>query len=223
MELFDAIYTARTMRRLKPDPVATELIAKILDAGIRAGSAFNNQEWTFVVVTDPSRRAALAEIFRGGRQSVLDGYQKRVLPPHITAAENQSHLDAALYLIDHFHEAPVIIIPCLTKHRVSIPSLSPDEERAFELRLAGASIYPAIQNIILACRAFGLGAVVTAYHLTCEDKVKRALEIPDEVMTFAMIPIGYPMDEFRRVTRKPVRKVAFLDRWGGAWPGQSPE
>lgn len=217
MELLDAIYTARTMRMLKPDPVPREVIDKLIDAAIRAGSAYNNQHWTFMVITDPAQKKALAEIYRQGAEHVQAGYAKRVLPPHVTAAENQKDLDSALYLIDHYHEAPVIVVPCLQILPTKVPWLTPEQNTLFVLRLAGASIYPAIQNLILAARSFGLGTVLTTLHLCYEDQVRRVLGIPDDQLSFAMMPIGYPVEEFRRVTRKPVSKVAFHDRWGSPW------
>ncbi len=85
-------------------------------------------------------------------------------------------------------------------------------------RFAGASIYPAVQNIILACRAFGLGTVLTTLHAILEDEVKAVLEIPKDVTTWALMPIGYPVNKFGPVKRKPINEVAFQDRWGTAWP-----
>ncbi|MBF6567624.1 MAG: nitroreductase family protein [Candidatus Binataceae bacterium] len=217
MDLFDAIYTARTMRKLRPDPIAPEVVTKILDAGIRAGSALNNQHWTFLVITDAVQRKALADIFRQGADAVRRVYSDRALPPHVTPAENQSQLDSALYLVDHYHEAPVILIPCLQMFPIEIPGMSEEDTTLYAMRLAGASMYPAIQNIILAARSFGIGTVVTTTHMSFEGQVRRLLGIPDDYLTFAMMPMGYPIEEFRRVTRKPVRKVTFHDRWGEAW------
>ena len=85
-------------------------------------------------------------------------------------------------------------------------------------RFAGASIYPAIQNIILACRAFGLGTVLTTLHAILEDEFKAVLEIPKDVQTWALMPIGYPVDKFGPVKRKPINEIAFQDRWGSPWP-----
>ena len=81
----------------------------------------------------------------------------------------------------------------------------------------GSSIYPAVQNIILACRAFGLGTVLTTLHAVLEDEVKAVLEIPKEVDTWALLPIGYPIDKFGPVKRRPISEVAFEDCWGNPW------
>src|SRR5262245_32275582 len=92
-------------------------------------------------------------------------------------------------------------------------------EQAYVARIRGASIYPAVQNIILACRALGLGTTITTNHIRCEGEVKAVLGIPEDVDTFAMMPIGYPLGKFGPVTRRPVAEVAHADRWSQAWPG----
>jgi nitroreductase len=93
-----------------------------------------------------------------------------------------------------------------------------DEQRYVE-RVRGASLYPAVQNIILACRALGLATLITTNHVRCEEEVKAVLGIPDDVATFAMMPIGYPVGAFGPVTRRPVGEVAFADRWSRPRPG----
>jgi nitroreductase len=93
------------------------------------------------------------------------------------------------------------------------------EEQRYVERIRGASIYPAVQNVILACRAFGLGTTITTNHIRCEDEVKAALGVPDDVQTFALMPIGYPVDSFGQVVRRPVAEVVYADRWARRWPG----
>src|SRR6185437_2582670 len=92
------------------------------------------------------------------------------------------------------------------------------EELEYLDRIRGASIYPAVQNIILACRALGLGTVITTNHLRCESEVKSVLGLPDDVETFALMPIGYPVGEFGPLTRRPVNEVAHADHWSKSWP-----
>jgi nitroreductase len=122
-------------------------------------------------------------------------------------------------------EAPVLLIPCLHDRppppRATLPpSLQAiyAGELAYELRIRAASIYPAVQNIILACRAFGLGTVITTNHIRCEDEVKAVLGLPSDVSTYALMPIGYPQGKFGPLARRPVGEVAYADRWGAAWP-----
>jgi nitroreductase len=93
-----------------------------------------------------------------------------------------------------------------------------EDEVAYADRIRGASIYPAVQNIILACRGFGLGTVITTNHIRCEDEVKTLLGIPADVSTFALMPIGWPISKFGPLTRRPLAEVAHADRWGVPWP-----
>jgi nitroreductase len=119
----------------------------------------------------------------------------------------------------------VLLIPCLRERpRPAREALPPsvqaiyEAELAYEQRIRGASIYPAVQNIILACRAFGLGTLITTNHIRCEDEVKALLCLPSDVSTYALMPVGYPQGKFGPLTRRPVSEVAYADHWGVAWP-----
>jgi nitroreductase len=224
--LFEAIYSARALRRLKPDPVPEELITQILDAAIRAPSAGNAQNWAFVVVRDPEQRQKLGTIYRKASDIAAAVYAARGRPPHLTEAQFARMLGAGGHLWEHIGEAPVLLVPC--QHRPIVPpraALPPniaaryDDELAYAERIRGASIYPAVQNILLACRALGLGTVITTNHIRCEDEVKAVLGIPEDVATFALMPIGWPLDKFGPLTRRPLAEVVHADRWGAVWPG----
>jgi nitroreductase len=89
----------------------------------------------------------------------------------------------------------------------------------YQAQIRGASIYPAIQNIILACRALGLGTLITTNHILYEDEVQSILSLPNDVFTFALMPIGYPRGKYGPLSRRPVSEVAYSDRWGERWPG----
>ena len=93
------------------------------------------------------------------------------------------------------------------------------DELAYAARIRGSSIYPAVQNIILACRGLGLGTTITTNHLRCEDEVRALLGLPDDVDTFAMMPIGWPIDPYGPPSRKPLAAAVHADGWGNAWPG----
>ena len=163
--LFEAMYSARALRRLKPDPVPEEIITKILDAAIRAPSAGNSQHWVFVVVRDPELRRELGTIYRKASDIAKVIYQARARPEHMTEEQYQRMMSSGAYLWEHVGEAPVLLVPCLRDRAVppreSLPpavQLNYEEEVAYSDRIRGASIYPAVQNIILACRAFGLAS-----------------------------------------------------------------
>jgi len=224
--LFEAMYTARSLRHFKPDPVPQELITKVIDAAIRASSGGNTQHWSFVVVRDAQVKRELAALYRKASDHASAIYASRPKPEHLTDEQYRQFLANSGYLWDHLADAPVILIACLTKReppeRASLPEVVQaryDAHLANTLRISGSSIYPAIQNIILACRGLGLGTVITTNHILYEDEVKAVLGIPPNVATFALMPIGWPTRKYGPLTRKPVAEVTFADRWGTPWPG----
>ena len=223
--LFEAIHSARSLRRLKPDPVPEQLITKILDAAIRALSGGNAQNWGFIVVRDPEQRRKLGMIYRKASDIAEAMYAARGRPAHLTERQFARLMTAGAHLWQHMGEAPVLLLPC--GRRPALPpreALPPDiairweDEIAYADRIRGASIYPAVQNIILACRALDLGTVITTNHIRCENEVKTLLGIPEDVSTFVLMPIGWPIDKFGPLTRRPLAEVAHSDRWGNAWP-----
>jgi nitroreductase len=224
--LFEAIYSARSLRRLKPDPVPEALITKILDVGIRAPSGGNAQNWAFIVVRDAEQRQKLGAIYRKASDIAEAVYAARGRPAHLTERQFARLMATGAHLWQHMGEAPVLLLPC--GRRPALPprdALPPDiaarweDEMAYAEGIRGASIYPAVQNIILACRALGLGTVITTNHIRCEDEVKALLGIPEDVATFALMPIGWPLDRFGPLTRRPLAEITHADRWGAAWPG----
>src|ERR1051325_3303262 len=224
--LFDAIYTARALRRLKPDPVPDELITKVLDAAIRAPSGGNAQNWIFLVVRDREQRRRLGTVYRKASDEVAEIYAARGRPDHLSEAQYQRLMDGGKYLWEHMSEAPVILVPCLRARdmppREALPApvaARYEAHLAYQERIRGASIYPAVQNILLACRALGLGTVITTNHILYESEVRSVLGLPDNVFTFAMMPLGFPLDRYGPLSRRPVSEVAFADRWGERWPG----
>jgi nitroreductase len=225
LDVFEAMHTARAMRRFKPDPVPEAVITRILDAAIRAPSAGNAQNWAFVVVRDAEQRRRLGAIYRKASDIASAMYAARGRPPHLSEAQFRRLMTSGAFLWDHMAEAPVILVPCQTQPRLPSPDALPpdirarfaDEQRYVE-RIRGSSIYPAVQNVILACRALGLGTTITTNHIRCEDEVKAVLGVPDDVATFALMPIGYPLDPFGPVTRRPVAEVTHADRWAEPWP-----
>jgi nitroreductase len=224
--LFEVIYSPRALRRLKPDPVPEDLITRILDAAVRASSAGNAQNWAFVVVRDAEQRRRLGAIYRKASDIADEIYKARGRPAHMTEEQYRRLMNSGAYLWDHMGDAPVLLVPCLherpTPPRETLPPAIHaiyEDELAYARHIRGASIYLAVQNIILACRAFGLGTVITTNHIRCEDEVKTVLGLPPEMSTYALMPIGYPEGKFGPLARKPVREVAYADRWGEPWQG----
>lgn len=222
--LFEAIYSARSLRRFKPDPVPDELISKVLDAAIRAPSGSNQQSWVFVVVKDAAKRKKIGEIYKRGGALIQAFYATRTRASHMSEKDEKRLMGSAMHLMEHMGEVPVQLFPCLKTEPPGAPppALSAEMQQAMKVmgRIGGSSIYPAVQNIILACRALGLGTVLTTIHAFFEDEVKSILGLPSEVSTYALMPIGYPTDKFGPVRRRPLSEVAVLDSWGHPWPGK---
>jgi nitroreductase len=200
-DLFEIMATTRSMRRLKPDPIPPELIRKILDAGVCAPSGGNMQRWRFLVVKDPGVKRTVGAYYKRVWDEVVGPRYRAGEPAPGTSPERfRRMLDAAQYLADHIHEAPVWIVPCMGG--------------ATPTRTAGSSIYPAVQNMLLAARALGLGATLTTLHLQFEKEVEAAFGLPVDVHSYALLPIGYPMGRFGPVRRAPLADVVYEDRWG---------
>jgi nitroreductase len=207
-DLFEIMRTTRAMRRLKPDPVPDELIRKILEAGICAANGGNTQKWRFLVIKDPAIKKAVQVHYKRAFDEVIGPrYKTSAPPPGVTREQYDRQHAAVEYLTEHFHEAPVWIVACL------------DEGTAMPTRSSGASIYPAVQNMLLAARALGLGATLTTRHLLHEKESEAALGLPPGVRSYAILPIGYPMGKFGPVGRGPLGDIVYQDRWGKAFPG----
>lgn len=216
-ELFDVMFSTRSMRRLRTDPIPDETIYRILDAGIRAPSGGNTQHWRFLVVKDVAVKQEVQRVYQKGWAQVRTMYDGRPGPAHMEDATFRRLLDAASYLAEHLAEAPVHIFACLKER--PMPAGSVGETLAAALvRLSGSSIYPAVQNMLLACRALGLGATLTTVCSLHEDELKPILKLPDDVATYALLPVGYPMGRFGPVRRQAVEDVTCLDQWGTPLP-----
>ena len=216
--LFEAMYSARAMRWLKPDPVPPQLIQRILEAAIQAPNAGNRQNWLFMVVQDAEQRRRIGAIYYKVSQWVLQRYHHQNRPAHQSQAEYDHMMSGGVHLYEHMGDAPVLLVPCLRLNPVELPAEIPAEVRSAMMEAspwtAGASIYPAVQNIILTCRALGLGTVLTTNHTIAEDEIKEVLGLPAEVRTFGLMPIGYPERNFGPVKRRPLAEVAMIDRYG---------
>ena len=206
-DVFDIIASTRAMRRLKPDPVPDALIAQILKAGQCAPNGGNTQRWRFLVIKDPAIKRAVQPWYKRALDEVVGPrYRTSAPPPGATKEGYQRQHGAVEYLTDHFHEAPVWIVPCI-EHGADKPN-----------RSSGASIYPAVQNMLLTARALGLGATLTTRHLLYEKETEAALGLPPGVHSYAILPIGWPMGKFGPVGRGSLAEFVYLDRWGAPYP-----
>ncbi len=196
--LLEGIRTTRAIRRLRNDPVPAALIHKVCEAGTFAPSGGNRQPWFFVAVTEPARRAFVAERYR----SAFHAY----IAPAVAAAEEPGYpestrrnMRAAIHLADHLHEVPVLLFVAGWTRR-GAPQLQ--------------ALFPAIQNVLLACRAVGLGASLTTVHLAHGHEIDAWLGLPKHAPSCAMLPIGWPVGRYGRPLRRSVDACLFGERYG---------
>ena len=209
MEFFDLVGNVRAMRRIKPDPVPVSMIRKVLDAGVKAASGMNTQPWAFVVVQDKAGKEFLAERYRW---AMSDRFGDALAPPKDDdRSPNARTIRAVHYQIEHLHETPAIILVCGIR---DWPFAVPKEKRIGHGPPNYGAVYPCVQNMLLACRALGLGATLTTMHQMFEAELHDRFAIPDKYGVVVMLPVGFPMGKFGPVGRKPASESTFFDRFG---------
>ena len=192
MDVYEALHTTRAMRRLKPDPVPPEVIARIIDAGIRAPSPgpVGANAWRFIAVTDRAIMAQLGHEWRAARSALL------AQMPSLYANEKQAA--SSQYLHDHFDQLPLLVL-----------GYGPDG-------MGANTVVPACWSMCLAARAEGLGSTYTTLLTQIADTVDRILEVPEDagVRLYAALPMGYPLGRWGQAPRQAAHDVTFADRWG---------
>ncbi len=201
----ELLSTTRAVRKrldLSRD-VPREVINECLELAVQAPTGSNSQGWRWIVVQDAEKRRALADLY------------KRDAEPYLRSAEEQSQdgtqtsrvFSSALYLMEHLHEVPVHVIPCLQgRPREGTPVTA----------LGGfyASIYPAVWSFQLALRSRGLGSCLTTLHLNHEKEAAELLGIPDDVIQVALLPVAYTLGtDFKPAARPPVANITHWDTW----------
>jgi len=211
--LFEAILSTRAIREFEPDPIPDETIARMLDAAVRAPSPTNSQPWAFIVVRDAEMRKRIADVYRrvwtmvrepvyGDLDAIEDAGQRRML-------KATDRLAAAL------DEAPVFVFSMLDRSRLGV-MVTPDLQTLLEPSSAYGAVYGAVQNLILAARALGIGAVTTTLTRFLDAEVRELLGYPEHVETVSLVALGRPRapSRFGPTTRRPLAECAHADRWG---------
>jgi nitroreductase len=201
MDLFEAMETQRAIRRLKPDPVPEELLLRLVHYATRAPSAGNAQLWRFLIVTEQADREFLGDVVRRA-------FEPRIAPEPAAddnspaARGTRTFRDFAL----HFERVPAAVLCCCED---GYPSFE-EPQRIF----TWSTIYPAVQNLLLAARALELGAAFTTFQIAGEPEIKERFGIPEQVFVGAVVPVGYPEGKYGPLSRVPVEEVTYWDRWG---------
>jgi nitroreductase len=214
-DLYEAMSTLRAVRKLRTDPIPDDVLERVLQAACWAPTGGNQQPWRVVVVQDADKKAGLQAIYRPEWQKYVDGFMSRLAGlPAEELAKWQKVSDAGHRLADHLHEAPAILMFCGNPKMMAITDAKLDRISM----VGGGSVYPAVQNAMLACVAEGLGCTLTTLHCLREAEVKELLGIPHGWATLAMVPIGYPVGRGHGpITRQPPSVLAFRDTFGNAW------
>ncbi len=200
VRLFEAMRTTRAIRRLLPDPVPPALIRKVCEAATFAPSGGNRQPWKFVAVSDPERRRWVAERYRRGFLAYIEPAQRAAEAPDYPDAKRRNQR-SALHLAENMQDVPVLLFVAGWTRRGQ-PQLQ--------------ALMPAIQNLLLACRAVGLGASLTTLHRSFGAECDRWLGLPEGCPTCALIPIGWPRGKYGTPPRRPVDEALFWERYDAA-------
>jgi nitroreductase len=202
--LLDGLHSTPARRYLSDEAIPDEVIWAILDAAIRGPSGGNRQSWGWMVVTDPVIKRPIADWYRETWEHSYGRRRAEILSaPASPDGLGRSSFLAAEHLAHHISEAPVWIFPVLRN------AADADNPRL------GSSIYGAVQQLILAARAYGIGATLTTFHVEHEGEIRSLLGLPADALTMALLPLGYPLrGRWSQPRRRPVEDVVHWERWG---------
>lgn len=205
--MLEGLASTRAIRRYADEPVPDHVLRDIMFAATRAPSGSNRQPFRFLVLTDGDRAAQAKALIAQGARAVWgtkrtdDGYDSGT---GVDTASPKARMAATMqHYVDNIEHVPVLVLGCLVRYRAPNPN-------------EGASVYPAVQNVLLAARALGYGGVLTGFHAFVEDELKRLLAIPDDVFVAASITIGRPRGSHGPVRRSPMGELVYGDTWGTA-------
>jgi nitroreductase len=194
--VLEALHSTPARRYLSPQPIGDDIVRKLLDAAIRGPNGGNMQRWAWIVLRDPEVKARIAGFYREGWEKLYGVHRERML------AANDPNFRAGDHLAAHLEEAPVWIFPVLLG---AAESTNP--------RL-GASVYGAVQQLMLAARAYGIGSTLTTLYSGHEQETRELLGLPDDALTMALIPLGFPSKgNWSEPKRRPLDEVVFRDKF----------
>ncbi|MCO8269744.1 nitroreductase family protein [Actinoplanes sp. TRM 88003] len=202
LSLLEGLHSTPARRYLSAEPIADDVVRAILDAAVRGPSGGNSQRWAWIVVRDPQVKRQIAEWYREGWDKSYGSRREQILGSADPNGMSAASFRAADHLAAHLEEAPVWIFPVLIgAARSSNPRL-------------GSSIYGAVQQLMLAARAYGIGSTLTTLYSGHEDGVRKLLNLPEDALTMALIPLGYPArGRWAQPKRRPLDEVVFTERY----------
>jgi nitroreductase len=199
-DVLAAMGTSRAVRRFRRDPVPDDVIESLIWAATRAASPENSQPWEFVVATDPAVRLQIGALV----SAAADGHAAS-LPPTDDPGVRRTH-EAAKHLVRHFADVPVMVFVC--HHVIEYP---PEYAGA---GVGHSAVFMAAANLLVAARAFGLGAAFTFTHMLAGPPLGELLGLPDDVAIAVTIPVGWPERPIGQVARRPLQAILHRDRYG---------
>lgn len=225
MELYDAMRTNPSCRYFTDDPLDPAVLHRIFDHARFASSGGNRQGWRTIVVTDPERKKAIADLHRRQWQVYVDHARDGVVGYQAAGSEQKmDSQDAAQHRLtrtDDFssklEDVPALLVCCIELWTLAVT----DKDLERQSIVGGGSLYTFVQNVLLGCRNEGLGSALTTLLAAEEAEVVKLLGLPDEIAVGALIAVGWPVPEkqYTKLTRKPVEEVVFHNSWGVPFTG----
>ena len=200
--LFETLYTSRALRRFRPDPVGEDVIFQLIDAAIRAPTGHNRQDWRFVIVTADEPKRRMQEWAEQAWKAAFADYQSDDAIGALPRTQRLS-IRGVKDLAHNLALVPLLVVVTGLRGTHSSP---------------GGSHFPAVQNMLLAARALGLGGSIFNLPMVGRGELYELLGVPESNEIYCVVPIGYPTDKPGPLSRKPVKKIAYWNRFGEPWP-----
>ena len=212
VDLYEALLTTRAMRRFTDEPVSDEQVRRCIRAAVQAPSGGNIQPYQFLVVTQPERKAAIGALYLRAWERYAPAVAAATPPPpdEATARARARNLQASDDLARSLGTVPVLVLVLMPK----ISMVVHDELGPMDVGPTEASVYPAVQSFLLACRAEGLGSALTTVYRVYEDEVRDVCGIPDRYAVAALLPVGHPVGRWGVAPRRPAESLTSWEQFG---------
>jgi nitroreductase len=212
LDVIETIRTTRAMRRYSDEPVTDDEIWSCLRAAVQAPSGGNLQPWRFLVVRDPEIKSQLGDVYR----RAYDRYEPALLAS-LPEFPNDAARDAfertrraSRHLAEHLGEAQALVLFLMPRIDLTLT----DAEGPLDIGTLHASVYPAVQNFMVAARSLGIGTALTTVYRIYQDDARRVCDVPEGFEIAALVPMGRPRGRFGVAPRRPAERVTYWDRFG---------